>query len=335
MRSNGMGWPNSALRPTGVIALCEIINSPAQFTSASPHYVVPQLDWIQCRYLFVQTTPGSSQNTLPIVDELPQDPTYRVQGPNVSGRGAGGYLQIPRKALPASRATHSQTTGSATSPPPKRPHDSAEFDEETDEEDTEDLDALFSGDESTPPSSKRFQSRNKPDDSRDSSVDTLAARRLTTKRPLTPPKQSVDPSTTDFRPGALDMKSIPQLALPEWADANASRRLATDIKAMYKVQESTPLHVLGWYIDFDKIDNMFQWIVELHTFDPELPLAKDMKRCGVTSIVLELRFGKEYPFTPPFVRVIRPKFLPFMNGGGKSKFTHTSLVSARAFAMND
>ena len=34
------------------------------------------------------------------------------------------------------------------------------------------------------------------------------------------------------------------------------------------------------------------------------------------SIVLEFRFGREYPMTPPFARIIRPRFLPFLQGGG-------------------
>ncbi|KXJ96618.1 ubiquitin-conjugating enzyme/RWD-like protein [Microdochium bolleyi] len=29
-----------------------------------------------------------------------------------------------------------------------------------------------------------------------------------------------------------------------------------------------------------------------------------------------MRFGRNYPHSPPFVRVVRPRFLPFMNGGG-------------------
>jgi ubiquitin-conjugating enzyme E2 Q len=41
-----------------------------------------------------------------------------------------------------------------------------------------------------------------------------------------------------------------------------------------------------------------------------------MKSKNVKSIVLELRFGKEYPMSPPFVRVIRPRFLGFQQGGG-------------------
>lgn len=64
------------------------------------------------------------------------------------------------------------------------------------------------------------------------------------------------------------------------------------------------------------VTNVYQWIVELHSFDPSLPLSKDMKAAGLTSIVLEMRFGKDFPHSPPFVRVIKPRFIPFARGGG-------------------
>jgi ubiquitin-protein ligase len=103
---------------------------------------------------------------------------------------------------------------------------------------------------------------------------------------------------------------------PAWATTSATKRLQADFKALLKVQNSEPLHELGWYIDPNLVTNMYQWIVELHSFDPTLPLAKDMKAKGFKSIVLELRFGKDYPMSPPFVRVIRPRFLGFQQGGG-------------------
>lgn len=313
-----MGWSKSALNPTAMLALCEIINSPSKFISVNPHYVVSQLDWIQCRYLFVQTSAGNAATGAPpdkrtrihISDELPQDPASRVQGPN-------GPLQIPRKAVPGNQQLVQEQPARGANASPKRSHDLDECGDDTDEEDASDLEGLFSEDESTPPPMKRFHSLAKPDLTRDSSVDSVAARQITENRPLTPPKLSVVPSMTDFRPGTLDLKLIPQLALPTWANGVSSKRLGADIKMMQKVQATTPLHELGWYMDFDNVDNMFQWIVELHTFDPELPLAQDMKRAGITSVVLELRFGENYPISPPFVRVIRPKFLPFMQGGGK------------------
>jgi len=106
------------------------------------------------------------------------------------------------------------------------------------------------------------------------------------------------------------------LQQPSYATPVATMRLNRDLKNLLKVQDSTPLHELGWYIDSEVVSNIYQWIVELHSFDPTLPLAQDMKAAGVTSVVLEIRFGQDYPHSPPFVRIIRPRFLPFMNGGG-------------------
>lgn len=308
-----------------MIALCEIINAPEKYISSSPHYVVQHLDWIQCRYLFIQpaalivSQPAAPDTSLDNFDELPQDPSRRVVGPK------GETLKLPRKALRSSRGGTGETKRLKRTPS-KRSHDSDVADGETDEESVSDLEALISDEEFPQPSRKRVQSliESGQRESRGSSVDTIITRQVTTQRPLTPPKQLIVPLMTDFRPGTLNRKSIPQLGLPDWANAIASKRLASDIKMMQKVQDTTPLHELGWYIDFSNIDNMFQWIVELHTFDQELPLAKDMKKAGINSIVLEVRFGRDYPLSPPFVRVIRPKFLPFMDGGGKQKTLFTS-----------
>lgn len=106
------------------------------------------------------------------------------------------------------------------------------------------------------------------------------------------------------------------LLQPSYATHFATSTLNRELQKMLKVQKATTPHELGWYINQDVIENVYQWIVELHSFDPELPLAQDMKKAGVTSVVLEIRFGKDYPYSPPFVRVIRPRFLPFMSGGG-------------------
>ncbi|KAK3061671.1 hypothetical protein LTS18_005687 [Coniosporium uncinatum] len=121
---------------------------------------------------------------------------------------------------------------------------------------------------------------------------------------------------TDFVPGNLDHSALPMIASPGWATTQATKRLQKDLNAVLKVQETTPLHELGWYVDSEFVTNVYQWIVELHSFDKDLPLAADMKSKGLKSIVLELRFGKDYPMSPPFVRVIRPRFLLFTQGGG-------------------
>lgn len=106
------------------------------------------------------------------------------------------------------------------------------------------------------------------------------------------------------------------LQQPAYATPAATLTLNRELQKILKVQATTPINELGWYINKDLIENVYQWIVELHSFNADLPLAKDMKTAGITSVVLEIRFGKDYPHSPPFVRVIRPRFLPFMSGGG-------------------
>ncbi|KAI3391870.1 hypothetical protein diail_6669 [Diaporthe ilicicola] len=313
--SGASSWPNSALNISGVISLCEIVNAPKRFVAASPHLVVDQVDWIQCRYLFAQRSTGQAsgqaysapkaaavpsgapkaalKSNIPkaLILTLSQDPARTVRGPD------GKALSIPLKAV-RTRKQQAPQAGSS-----KRAHEIMSSSGESDEEEIVDLEFLFSEDESSPPPAKR------PNSARDSSVDTATARQVTTQRPLTPPQ-------TDFRPGTLDLNSLPRLPLPGWADGKSTKRITGDIKHMQRVQSSTPLHELGWYIDFESMENMFQWIVEFHSFDPQLPLAKDMKQAGITSIILEVRFGRDYPYSPPFVRVIRPRFLPFVSGGG-------------------
>jgi ubiquitin-conjugating enzyme E2 Q len=131
-------------------------------------------------------------------------------------------------------------------------------------------------------------------------------------------KSSSAPSKplTDYVPGTLDYSTLPMLQMPDWATTSATKRLMKDFKDLINVQNMTPAHELGWHIDEHKVDNIYQWIVELHSFESTLPLAQDMKKNNVKSIVLELRFGKDYPMSPPFVRVIRPRFLGFQQGGG-------------------
>lgn len=124
---------------------------------------------------------------------------------------------------------------------------------------------------------------------------------------------------TDFEPGVLDWNELPKLPEPSWATMTATRRLAQERREMMKTQDETDLAELGWYIDFKQLDQaatLFRWVVELHSFDEALPLARDMKAKRCNSIVLEVFPGANYPLTPPFIRVVRPLFLEFARGGG-------------------
>ena len=83
----------------------------------------------------------------------------------------------------------------------------------------------------------------------------------------------------------------------------ASQRLAQELRhiAKSKPQEN------GYSVDLVG-DNMYLWEVRFFDFDAAEPIAKDMKAAGVRDIVMHVRFPPDYPFSPPFCRIIRPRF---------------------------
>jgi ubiquitin-conjugating enzyme E2 Q len=66
---------------------------------------------------------------------------------------------------------------------------------------------------------------------------------------------------------------------PSESTPSAAMAVQRELRAMLKEQEAaTCLKELGWYMAPELIgDNLFQWIVELHSLDKELPIAKDMQ----------------------------------------------------------
>lgn len=54
-------------------------------------------------------------------------------------------------------------------------------------------------------------------------------------------------------------------------------------------------------------DNLYEWHVKLHKIDSESDLGCDMKELGVRHILLHLIFPENFPFAPPFMRVISPR----------------------------
>lgn len=94
--------------------------------------------------------------------------------------------------------------------------------------------------------------------------------------------------------------------------------LGQQYKDVLEQQSKTPQAELGWFMDPTRLENIYQWIIELHSFDANLPLASDLSAHHSQSVVLELLFGPEYPIAPPFVRIIRPRVRPVTtsDGGG-------------------
>lgn len=282
--------------------------------------VVAQLDWIQTRYLFVQVNsdlkPGDKDDRKP-TDVFQQDPS-------MTPKGASDTIRIPittmsrsrrgkRPPIVKSKSKIARFSGTSVDP--------ILLDDESDnasvQTETEDLNILLDEDiqlVSASPISTKLST------SQVTTVGTVEKKGKATlmdgvRSFLNGTKSSSKP-VTDFIPGQLDFSKLTILAEPKFATTSASKRLQKDYQTLLKVQNSNPLHELGWYTDPEHFNNVYQWIIELHSFDEKLPLAKQMKDKGIKSVVTEMRFGSDYPMSPPFIRVIRPRFLGFNQGGG-------------------
>ena len=53
----------------------------------------------------------------------------------------------------------------------------------------------------------------------------------------------------------------------------------------------------------------FEWKIFISKFDEKLPIAQDMKKFGIGEIELEIKFPENYPFSPPFLRIVSPRFM--------------------------
>jgi len=54
-------------------------------------------------------------------------------------------------------------------------------------------------------------------------------------------------------------------------------------------------------------DNLYEWNIMLLSVDPESKLHEDMKDLNVSHILLNLTFPDNFPFSPPFMRVVKPR----------------------------
>ncbi|PLN76993.1 hypothetical protein BDW42DRAFT_177642 [Aspergillus taichungensis] len=283
--NNSGSWCNSALGVQMAVSLNEVVNSPEAFVHCSNFcYVVNHLDWIQARYLFVKVTtpPRNGTKSQPPTVTYLQDPHYVAIGPTRQAIRVPISVTITRRSSSASSnkpifKKQCRNQKRKRQAIPEDDHDSVA---------TLDEDRSFLGSDSEDETTKREK------------------------------MLEISLTKTDFRPGTLKEFSLELMAPPKYATSTATRTLQQRLRATLKSQDHEPLHLRGWYIDPILIDNVYQWIAELHSFDPSLPLAKDMKAQRATSIVLEIRFPPQFPMSPPFVRVIRPRFVSWSAGGG-------------------
>lgn len=83
-----------------------------------------------------------------------------------------------------------------------------------------------------------------------------------------------------------------------------ARRLMKEFRDLQRLQNSKtdPVFTVE-LVD----DNLFEWHVKLYKVDNDSELGNDMKDLGITYILLHLIFPENFPFAPPFMRVISPR----------------------------
>ena len=298
----GAGWKPSALQIKNVLSLQEVVNNPQKFVCSTPHYVVADNDWVQTRYLLVQAkqAPVTQDKVPAIYDQDPSRLVYNEQ------RKA---LSIPITAISKARRP-GNTILAGSSPQWKRSKTVYKTDQATAEQREDDADSELSDEEDDELLRGKDEEHEHDLALRLSQGNTNSAKGNGKKR------TAEVAAETDFVAGELDVQGIKFMAEPQDAAPIATKALMRLLKDALKTQENTAPANLGWYIDRNLANNMYQWIVELHSFPKDLPLAQDMQAAGLKSVVMEMRFTSQYPFSPPFIRVIKPRFLPFHQGGG-------------------
>ncbi|KAI9659187.1 MAG: hypothetical protein M1831_003769 [Alyxoria varia] len=289
-------WPNSCLQFSTAMALSEIVNCPKEFQSSNPYYVVQHIDWIQTRYLFVNPRKSFSFSEGQTESFLPQDPAQTPKG------ASGQPIALPMTTVSSSRRVQYG----------KRHQSIKNEDVEMTDADASDGDSdglsVATLEEDT-----RLLRASENDESSSPQIDSHS------KYYVPRPTQPAIPVLA-YSPVLPTTQLLPP---PDYATSSASKQLQREMRSLLSTQEgavkNNTLADLGWFLHSDHITetgNLYQWIISLHSFPLELPLAKDMEKAGVQEVLLEMRFAANFPLSPPFVRVIRPRFLPFLQGGG-------------------
>ncbi|TFK43105.1 hypothetical protein BDQ12DRAFT_165045 [Crucibulum laeve] len=300
----GATWRKSSISPSHLAALVEVVNLPSQFVSSNPYFVVQNTHWLMCRYLLVKGA-------------VPLDPVE--EKPKVVTKSSKKKKSKDETTVPLVQLDPAHPTQASHKPigiPDPAHHVEVLLDARRQEythvePDSEDL-SIF---EFEPTKKPLKQSQSQPvieDDDEDYRVPAPSASKAKAKAPVKP--------KDDWKHNEQWVTSAVENLMPPPVDATPSATMAVqrELKSMLKEQDNAnSFKELGWYMPPDLIgDNLFQWIIEMHSFDPDIPIAKDMKANKLNSIIFEVRFPPDFPIAPPFFRILTPRFLPFIQGGG-------------------
>ncbi|XP_034096720.1 ubiquitin-conjugating enzyme E2Q-like protein 1 [Gymnodraco acuticeps] len=91
--------------------------------------------------------------------------------------------------------------------------------------------------------------------------------------------------------------------------AGASPQHCTQVRTRRLMKELQEIRRLGDnFITVELVeDNLYDWNVKLHQVDKDSALWQDMKETSTEFILLNVTFPDNFPFSPPFMRVLTPR----------------------------
>lgn len=139
-------------------------------------------------------------------------------------------------------------------------------------------------------------------------------------RPPQPKKRARSPTPPAADKIDADVEATVEAQLedvdePQFATAKATQAIYKQLKKLVasQMKEGDPDVLL----DIGQLENLYLWKIQFVNFG-QTPLGRELAQIGRAEkgIELEVRFGHEFPEKPPFVRVVEPRFMPLMQGGG-------------------
>jgi ubiquitin-conjugating enzyme E2 Q len=147
-------------------------------------------------------------------------------------------------------------------------------------------------------------------------VTTLSSATAETNKTAAPAKIEMDePNTSNTTSSLAATTGATTWREPSRAAVNMSLRVEKETKGgkrrllqdLYRIMNQDTFEA-GFSLEPTSEDSMEKWTIKLFKFDEDSNLAKDMLVLNLESIQLELTFPEQYPFEPPFVRVVSPRF---------------------------
>eukprot|EP00698_Gefionella_okellyi_P019564 TRINITY_DN600_c0_g1_i1.p1 TRINITY_DN600_c0_g1~~TRINITY_DN600_c0_g1_i1.p1 ORF type:complete len:267 (+),score=58.42 TRINITY_DN600_c0_g1_i1:370-1170(+) len=98
------------------------------------------------------------------------------------------------------------------------------------------------------------------------------------------------------------------------SSVHATDRLLKEYRAIIKTGSE------GFQAELEE-DNLYEWNVKCFGFDAQSPIAGDLakyrEKFGLDHVLLRVKFTQDYPLSPPFVHIVRPRVQGgFVHEGG-------------------